>query len=151
MFTGCTSQKHECEEVTMYSFTAYNSAAHSYKRNQCKTCGERLSYDTLIKGTLDDQSYLEAIKEHSDGSEIIPGEYYTITATVPMGFYGYGSNTLFLTCEVGNEEIIVRFNVEFREEFREMVRSVEKGDKITFRGKFYDKGCGFTDCELIDK
>ena len=41
------------------------------------------------------------------------------------------------------------FNVEFREEFKELVRAVEEGGEITFHGRFYDKGCGFTDCELI--
>ena len=40
-------------------------------------------------------------------------------------------------------------NFETREEFKELVKLVEKGEEITFRGRFYDGGCGFTDCELI--
>jgi hypothetical protein len=52
---------------------------------------------------------------------------------------------------VENENFIVGFNVEFREEFREQIKLTEEGAEITFRGRFYDVGCGFTDCELIIK
>jgi hypothetical protein len=88
-----------------------------------------------------DKSYLEAIKEHSDGNEILPGEYYTVTATVPMGLSGI--------CEVENEDYIVRFHVAFNDEFIELVNSIDDDAEITFRGRFYDTGCGFTDCELL--
>lgn len=145
----CTPEPCEHEDmVTIYSFTSYDSTAHSSVRPYCRVCDERFDY-TLFEGTPVDQSYLEAIVEHSDGREIVPGEYYTVTATVPLGYYGFGSTKLWLNCKVENEDFIVGFNVEFREEFREIVESVEKGDEITFRGRFYDEGCGFTDCELI--
>ena len=47
------------------------------------------------------------------------------------------------------EDFILFFNAEFREGYGEQVRLIQDGDTITFRGRFYDKGCGFTDCELI--
>ena len=144
-----TPKPHEHEGVTKYVFSSYNSTTPSYVRDECKECGTRLTYDSLIKGTLIDQSYLEAIEEHSDGVKIVPGEYYTVTATVPMGFVAYSSNRVRLNCKVENEDFIVFFNVEFREEFEEQVKQVEKGAEITFRGRFYDEGCGFTDSELI--
>ena len=67
-----------------------------------------------------------------------------------MGFTAYTSNSVWLNCRVENENFVVLFTAEFREEFEEIVRSVEKGDEITFRGRFYDEGCEFTDCELIE-
>lgn len=144
-----TPPKCEHEEVTRYVFTTEGSTAHSSVSRYCKKCDERLTPNSLFKGELVDKSYLNALKEHSDGSEIVPGEYYTVTATVPLGFYGYTSDTVFLTCEVRNEDFIVRFNVEFKDEFNELVRSIEDDAEITFRGRFYDKGCGFTDCEVL--
>ena len=146
-----TPEKCEHEgKVTMYSFTSYNSTAQSSVRPYCRDCGERFQHQ-LFEGTPVDQSYLEAIKVHSDSDEIIPGEYYTITATVPQGYnYGsYDSPRPWLNCQVENEDFIVGFNVDFKEEFREVIKSIEKGEEITFRGRFYDEGCGFTDAELI--
>ena len=136
--------EHE-DMVTMYSFTAHDSTAHSSVRPYCRDCGKRYQY-SLFQGTLVDQSYLSALVENGDGVEIVPGEYYTVTATVPLGFYGA---TTWLNCKVENEEFVVFFTAEFRGEFTEQVKSVKKGDTITFRGRFYDSGCGFTDCELI--
>ena len=136
--------------ATEYAFASYDSPSQSYVRNYCKNCEER-SKATLFRGTPIDTSYLAAIVEHSDGSEIIPGQYYTVTATVPQGYnYGsYGAIRPWLGCQVENEGFIVRFDVEFREEYREILKSIEAGDEITFRGKFYDEGCGFLDCELL--
>lgn len=144
-----TPEPCEHEEVTRYVFADYDSSAMSDVCGYCRKCDERLTTYSLFKGELVDKSYLEAIREHSDADEIIPGEYYTVTVTVPLGFYGYGSDTVWLTCEVENEDFIVRFSAEFREEFKEQVSSIQKGEEITFRGRFYDVGCGFTDCELI--
>ena len=146
-----TPDKCEHEDmVTMYSFTSHNSTAHSNVRDYCRGCDTRYQA-YLFQGTPKDQSYLSAISENSYGGEIVPGEYYTVTATVPLGFVGYTSDNVWLNCRVENEEFIVGFTVEFREEFKEAVRLVENGDKITFRGRFYDEGCGFTDCKLIRK
>ena len=149
--TLVTSVSEKCEHenmATMYSFSSYDSTAYSYTRPCCKDCGELFQY-TNFKGTLVDQSYLGAIKEHSDGSEIVPGEYYTVMATVPLGYYAHTSNRVWLNCRVENEDYIVEFNVEFRDEFKDAIKLIEKGETITFRGKFYDMGCGFMDCELI--
>jgi hypothetical protein len=146
------SYSDQCEHedlVTWYSFSS-ESELEGTVRPYCRDCKEAFDYSDF-KGELVDKSYLSAITEHSDGSEIVPGEYYTVTATVPLGYYGYGSDSTWLTCEVGNEKFIVKFYVEFREEFTEAVKQVEKGEEITFRGRFYDKGCGFTDCELLTK
>ena len=144
-----TPPKCDHEEVTRYMFTSNDSTAHSSAARYCNKCNERLSAHSQFKGELVDKSYLRAIIDHSDGSEIIPGEYYTVTVTVPLGFYGYASDTVELTCEVENADFIVRFAAEFREEFKAQVESIEKGQEITFRGRFYDTGCGFTDCELL--
>lgn len=140
--------EHE-ETVERYSFSAYDSTAHNDVSKYCKKCEVRLTASSAFNGELADKSYLEAIKEHSDGSEIVAGEYYIVTATVPLGFYSYSSDKVRLSCKVENADFIVSFSAEFREEFKESVRAVEKGDEITFRGRFYDEGCGFTDCELI--
>lgn len=139
------------DRATYYSFASMDSTAYSHVKQKCKNCNAMFTYSSVFKGTPIDQSYLEAIEEHSDGVEIVPGEYYTVTAIVPLGYYGYGSDDLWLNCKVENEEFVVGFTAEFREEFAESVKSVEKGDTITFRGRFYDVGCGFTDCELIPK
>ena len=139
------------ETYTKIVFTSYDSIdGTSHTRPVCKECCKNFQY-TNFKGTPSDQSYLEVIRANSDGSEIIPGEYYTVTATVPLGFYGYTSDKVWLNCRVENEDYMVSFNVEFREEFKEVVKLVEKKETITFRGRFYDVGCGFTDCELIDE
>ena len=139
--------EHE-EMVTRYVFTTEDSTAYSSVIPYCRNC-EKQFQSTNFNGTPVDQSYLEAIKEHSDGTEIVPGEYYTVTVTAPLGFYGYNSKYLRLSCEAENEEYIVRFSAEFREEFRKLVESIEDGDEITFRGRFYEEGCEFTDCELL--
>ena len=145
---GCDT-KCDHDRTTYYSFASMDCVAYSDVQQRCRKCNLRLTAVSIFKGTPVDQSYLEAIKEHSDGVEIIPGEYYTVTATVPLGYYGYLDDDLWLGCRVENEDFVVGFNVKFREEFAELVKSVEDGDEITFRGRFYDVGCGFTDCELI--
>lgn len=139
-----------CEHEDLITWYSISSDDYSYStvRPYCRDCGEAFQYQNF-KGELVDKSYLTAITDHSDGNELVPGEYYTVTVTVPLGYYGYGSDQVALTCQAENEKFRIRFGVEFREEFREQVRSVEEGDEITFRGRFSDKGCGFTDCELL--
>lgn len=151
--TLVTSVSEKCEHenmATMYSFSSYDSTAYSDVRPYCRDCGERFQYQ-LFKGELVDKSYLSAIVEHSDGSEIVPGEYYTITAIVTLTDYD-SVDEPNINCKVENEGYKVIFNVEFREEFAEAVsyKSLEEGDTITFRGRFYDEGCGFTDSELLN-
>lgn len=149
LLISLTPEKCEHEEVRRYVFTSPDSTVHSSVCGYCNKCETRLTTYSLFKGELVDKSYLSALIEHSDASEIVPGEYYTVTASVPLGFYGYSSDTLWLTCEVENDDFVVRFSAVFREEFKDQVRSIQEGDIITFRGRFYDEGCGFTDCELI--
>ena len=144
-----TPEKCEHEEVRRYVFTSPDSTVHSSVCGYCKKCDTRLTTNSLFRGELVDKSYLSALIEHSDASEIVPGEYYTITVKAPLGFANYSSDSVGLTCEVENDDFIVRFGAEFREEFEEQVRLIQDGDTITFRGRFYDEGCGFTDCELI--
>ena len=145
-----TPEKCEHEEVTRYVFTSYDSTAHSNVSGYCRKCDAKLTTNSIFQGELVDKSYLTALIEHSDASEIVPGEYYTIMASVPLGFYAYSSDNVWLNCKVENEDFIVLFNVEFREEFEERVRLIQEGETITFRGRFYDEGCGFTDSVLID-
>lgn len=139
--------EHE-DMVTMYSFSTHDSTAHSSVRPYCRDCDKRFRY-RLFQGTLVDQSYLSALIENSNGGAIVPGEYYTITATVPLGFTAHSSDKVRLNCRVENEDFIVFFTAEFREEFEGLVRSVGERSEITFRGQFYDEGCEFIDCELI--
>ena len=149
IFTPKNKCEHE-EVATWYSFAAYNQVNDNSVTKVCKDCGDKATGWARFKGTPIDKSYLSAIQEHSDGREIVPGEYYTVTATVPAGFYGYLSPTVWLACRVENADYIVGFTVEFREEFKEAVESVGEGAEITFRGRFYDEGCGFTDAEVIN-
>lgn len=135
--------------VTWYSI-ASDDISYSTVRPYCRDCGEAFQYKSF-KGELVDKSYLSAIIEHSDRSELVPGEYYTVTATAPLGFTAYGSDVIALTCQAENEDFRLRFGVVFREEYKERVRAVKEGEEITFRGKFNDKGCGFSDCELLTK
>ena len=138
------------ETRTLFSFVSEDSFAYSYTRPICKECGKKLRY-TNFKGTPIDQSYLETITKHTDADEIVPGEYYTVSCPVTQVFSNYGETRVWVNCKTENEDFIVSFTVEFREEFREQVASIEDGEEITFRGRFYDEGCGFTDAELIIK
>ena len=137
--------------ISVYSFQFEDSTAYSNTKKVCRECGERVSDNNPFKGTPNDQSYLEAVIEHCDSQELIPGEYYTMTATVPLGFYGYGDKDVRLSCKVENENYVVGFSVEFKEEFRELVEAIEEGEEITFRGRLYGEGFGFADSELIAK
>lgn len=130
----------------IFSFQSPGSTALGYVKPYCENCNHYFGY-TLFQETPDDFSYLEVIREHSDGEDIVGGEYYTMTAIVTLG--DYDSMKTRVRCKVRNENIIVEFSVEFREEFEDAVALLESGDEITFRGKFYDTGCGWTDCELI--
>ena len=145
-----TPCEHE-DMVWMYSFSTHYYTNHSYVRPYCRDCETKYQY-RLFQGTPIDQSYLSAIIEHSDGDEIVPGEYYTVTTTVPGAITaGHISNRVVLECKAENEDYIVYFHVEFREEFADMVRSVQAGDEITFRARFYEEGCEFTEGELLSK
>lgn len=138
-----TPEPCEHKEVTRYFFSTDGS--NNSVCGFCTKCRTRLTPHSLFQGELVDKSYLTAMQEHSDGSEIIPGEYCTVTARVPLGFMGSGG----LACEVENEDYLVRFKAVFRAECIEQVKLIEEGQEITFRGRFADRGCSFTDCELI--
>lgn len=138
----------ECEPGKAFSFQFQGSTAMSYVRPYCEHPGH-VYITSCFRGTPNDLSYLEAIRAHSDSDEIVWGEYYTITATVVLADYDIMRTRL--RCRVESENIIVVFSVDFREEFEGLVDSIQEGDTVTFRGRFYDNGCGFTDCELITK
>lgn len=143
-----TPEKCEHENtIKVYSFQFENSTAASSYKTSCVDCKNYPVNSTSFRGTPTDQSYLEAVKEHSDIIEVVPGEYYTVTAIVSIEDYDFHKTRI--NCKVENKDCIVGFSVEFREGFEELVSFLEKGDEITFRGKLYDTGFGFTDCELI--
>lgn len=148
---GIVSATPKCEHEEMgtwFSFQPQNSTAASSMKPFCINCNQ--SFDAeIFRHTPNDSSYLEAIKVHSDASEIVGGEYYTITATVVLE--DYDTTKTKIRCEVRSEKVIVDFSVEFREEFEESVALLEEGDEITFRGRLYDEGCGWTDSELISR
>ena len=139
--------EHE-EMVKVFGFQFQGSTAASYWRKHCKNCDNRYAYPSNpFRGNPTDLSYLEALKEHIDGDEIVGGEYYTVTAIMTLGDYNIDKTRI--SCKVESNNIIVEFSAEFREEFEDLVDLLKEGDEITFRGKFYEEGCGFTDCELI--
>ena len=145
-----TSTRCENEHGKIFSFQPKGSTAMSYVKPYCEDISHTYLGYSVFRGTPDDLSYLEVIQEHSDGDTIVPGEYYTMSAEVSLKFYNPSSSPkVGITCKVKSEKIIVSFHVEFKEEFREQVKLIQEGDIVTFRGRFYDEGCGFTDCELI--
>jgi hypothetical protein len=141
------SNEQEHEHGKIFAFQPQWSTAMSYIKPFCEDGKHCYLGYTLFRGTPNDLSYLEVIEDYSDGDEIIGGEYYTVSAIVILG--DYDINRTRVRCRVQSENIIVDFSVEFREEFEEVVSLLDEDDKITFRGRFYDEGCGWTDCELI--
>ena len=135
------------EKVEHFVFASEDSSAYSYVKHFCDVCDKSLGYGTF-KGKPSNSSWIEVIKEHSDSDEIVGGEYYTMTATMTLGDYDFTKTRI--SCEVQSGNIIVHFSAEFKDEFEDAIKLVEKGESITFRGKFYDNGCGFTDCALLD-
>lgn len=134
-----------------FHFVAENSSANSDMAVFCKVCGEQLTTYARFNGTPDDKSYLSAFSGYIDSNEIIPGEYYTVTAAVTIDYYSSGIEEPRLACKEENDDYEVLFSVGFKEEYRDLISPVKKGEEITFRGKFYTEGCGFSDCELISR
>lgn len=142
-----TALKCDHEEMgKIFSFQSEGSTAASHVKPFCKNCNHYFGY-SIFRGTPEDSSYLEAIEKHSGMSEIVGGEYYTMTVIVSLADYDFGKT--IIGCEIEKDDTVVLFSVEFREEFEESVALYDKGDEITFRGRLYDTGFGFTDCELI--
>lgn len=139
-----TKEEHKIGKRFVFQFQG--STAASYVKRFCEHPGH-FYVASLFRGTPNDLSYLDVIAEYSDSDEIVWGEYYTMTATIVHGDYDYFKTRI--NCEVQSDDIIVYFSVEFRGEFEEAVGLLTEGDQVVFRGRFYDEGCGFTDCELI--
>lgn len=95
----------------------------------CKVCGEQLTTYARFNGTPDDKSYLSAFSGYIDSNEIIPGEYYTVTAAVTIDYYGSGIEEPRLACKEENDDYEVLFSVGFKEEYRDLISSVKKGKK----------------------
>ena len=132
--------------VKLFSFQFENSTAMSTIKPYCNDCNQYFGH-TYFRGNPNDTSYLEALRENSDSDEIVAGEYYTITAIVT--FADYYTHEKRIRCEVQSGNIRVDFSVEFQGEYEEAVGLLKAGDEITFHGRYYDTGCGFTDSELI--
>lgn len=133
-------------EGKKFSFQFQGSTAASYVKKYCN-CNKHVYIASTFRGTPNDLSYLDTIRDHSDSDQILWGEYYTITATVALA--DYDINRTRVNCHVRSNDIIVNFSVEFRDGFEELINMYDEGDVITFRGRFYDEGCGFTDAVLI--
>ena len=146
---GTGKQEKTHEHSKLFVFQPQGSTAASYVKPICES-GEHyyLGY-TLFDGTPDDLSYLEVVKTCCEAERIIGGEYYTITATVELADYDLAKTRI--RCAVRSGNISVNFSVEFKDEYEESVGELREGDEVIFRGRFYDEGCGFTDCELIPK
>lgn len=142
---GCD---HE-EMGSIFSFQFENSTAASYIKPYCKNCDTYFGYNSVrFRGTPNDLSYLDVIRQYVDRPDIEGGKYYTMTANVLLGDYDIYRTRI--KCEVERDGIVVCFSVEFQEEFEERVSLLQKGDEITFRGRLYDEGFGWTDCELLE-
>ena len=139
----------------IFIFPELDSTSQGYVKTYCVGCdtyygdGEYMGYyggtKQFFRGTPSDTSFLEALSEYSDEKNIIAGEYYTITAIVTRTAYDYAKTRI--RCKVEIEDVSAEFFVDFREE---VINLMQEGEEITFRGRFYDTGCGFTDCELIE-
>ena len=142
--TSNNTQEHI--EGKNFSFQFQGSTAASYVKTFCNDPGH-VHIASTFRGTPNDLSYLDAIRDHSDSEQILWGEYYTITAIVALA--DHDINRTRVNCYVRSNNVIVSFSVEFQDGFEELVGMYDEGDVITFRGKFYDEGCGFTDAILI--
>lgn len=117
------------EKQRRFHFVAENSSANSDMAVFCKVCGEQLTTYARFNGTPDDKSYLSAFSGYIDSNEIIPGEYYTVTAAVTIDYYSSGIEEPRLACKEENDDYEVLFSVGFKEEYRDLISSVKKGKK----------------------
>lgn len=138
--------EHE-EQGKMFAFQFENSTAASYIKPFCDDCYDYFEPKSF-RGTPEDTSYLEVVKEYTGEDEILGGGYYTMKAIITLA--DYDTQKVRINCRIESEDVIVGFSVEFREEFEESVSLLTEGDEITFRGRLYDNGFGFTDAELIN-
>lgn len=136
------------EKVGYFLFKTPNGTSNSSVKYYCADCDKYLGYN-MFDNTPNDLSYLDVLRESNNGNDLIGGEYYTMSAIVSVG--DYSSLTTSIRCKVKGNDNVVFFSVEFRDEFEDVVGTLNEGDEITFRGKFSDLGCSFTDCELINK
>lgn len=142
-----TPEKCEHKEMgKIFSFQPQNSTACSYSKQFCKNCNKYFGY-TSFKVAPDDTSYLEVVKEYIDDDEIFAGEYYIMTAVLELSDYNVDKTRI--RCKIESEDTIVSFSVLFQDKFEDSVASLQEGDEIKFRGRLYDEGFGWTDCELI--
>lgn len=142
-----TPAKCEHEEMgKIFSFQYQKSTASSSVKPFCKNCNNYFGY-TNFRNTPADTSYLDVVKEFTDSDEVIGGEYYTMTATLTVSDHDVDKTRI--RCEIESGDIIVNFSVQFRDEFEESVDLLQVGDEVTFSGKLYDEGFGWTDCELL--
>ena len=130
----------------VFSFQPQNSTAASYVKPFCKNCNQYYQ-PKIFRGTPTDSSYLEVVKVHTDADELVGGEVYTVTAIVTLRDFDNAKTRI--RCKVERDDIIVDFSVEFRDEFEESVSLLDEGDEITFHGRLYEDGFGWTECELI--
>lgn len=130
----------------VFAFQFDGSTAASRIKPVCKNCSQYFEA-TRFRGTPNDLSYLEVVKEYISEDEIVSGGYHTMTATISIR--EHDATKTRLNCRVSNEDIEVHFSVEFREGFEESVSSLQIGEQITFRGRLDDTGFGWTDCELL--
>jgi hypothetical protein len=140
----------ECDHTNLdkrFLFQTEGSTAVSRIKPVCKNCNQYFEA-AIFRGTPNDLSYLEVVKEYISEDEIVGGGYHTMTASVAVLDYDF--QRVRIRCKVTAADIEVNFSVEFREEFEESVALLQVGDEITFRGRLYDTGFGWTDCELLN-
>lgn len=136
------------EMCKRFWFEFQGSTAYSSIIPFCKKCNVSYGY-TNFKYFPNDDSYLEVVNSHIEDGEVEGGKYFTMNAKVALR--DYSNDKTRIDCYVQSEDIIVSFSVDFKEGFEEAVSQLKEDDEIRFRGKYYEKGCGWTDCELLIK
>ena len=134
------------DRVKLFSFQSENSTAMHYVKTTCEDCNQRFS-STVFRDIAPDDSYIGVLKEYTEDKKFVSGEYDTIRAKVTLA--DYDSPKTKIRCSVQQENIIVSFSVEFKNEFENAVSLLKEGDEITFYGKSSTTGLSWTNCELV--
>ena len=135
-------------KIELYSFSPEWSTNYSYLKSKCDDCDQSFGYG-LFRGNPTDTSYIDAVEKHIENNRFVAGEYHTVTASVVS--QDYDSSKTYIYCEIREEDVVVHFYADFKEEYEDDLESYEQGDTITFRGKCSDTGFYWTDCEIITK
>ena len=143
--------RHECKHEQKYLDYSFGEEADSMNNVTliCSNCGHSFRIYNGLKGLPVDTSLLSAFDGCISPAEIEPGGYYTVTAVAPIDFSQLEDEPV-LNLRVKNDGYEVNFHARFKDEYFDLIQKNKKDEQITFYGRFFDTGCGFYDCELIN-